>query len=355
MTDLPAMLDLDRRGPVTPSVRVALDGGPAIWCKCEFMNPSGSTKDRIARHIVGKAWREGRLRAGDTVVEASSGSTSISLAMVCAQLGLKFVAVMPEGVSRERVLMIRGFGGRTCFTPRERGIAGALERCEALVAEQGAFATRQFENPDNAEAHRRFTAVELARQARERIDAVVSGVGTGGTIVGLGQGLGDCGMGPRLFVARPVCRWTSGGSGEAEAGAGRGGQGSEAAGSVSAGFGLAECCSFSCRIPGVIENCSRLFDANAVPHETLEVDEGWALSMTLRLIEAGFPVGPSSGLNYAAAVMAAERLSAGSVVATVFCDRMERYLSTDLFKGFECIGRATETVQTFAAKPAQGV
>src|SRR5579872_5758079 len=96
----------------TPLVRVCLDeNGPAIWCKLEFLNPSGSTKDRIARFILEKAWRQGRLRAGDHVLEASSGSTSIALALACAQLGLRFTAIMPEGVSNERVLIIRAYGG----------------------------------------------------------------------------------------------------------------------------------------------------------------------------------------------------------------------------------------------------
>ena len=96
----------------TPLVPVRLtEDGPTVWCKCEFMNPSGSTKDRIAAFILSKAWRDGVVQRGDVVVEVSSGSTSIAMAMVCARLGLQFIAIMPEGVSRERILMIQGFGG----------------------------------------------------------------------------------------------------------------------------------------------------------------------------------------------------------------------------------------------------
>src|SRR5205823_13000586 len=109
--------------PLVP-VRLALDQ-PAIWCKLEFLNPSGSTKDRIARFILEKAWRQGRLKAGDRVVEASSGSTSIALALACAQMGLRFVAVMPEGVSSERSLIIRAYGGEVLLSPRADGILGA--------------------------------------------------------------------------------------------------------------------------------------------------------------------------------------------------------------------------------------
>ena len=111
----------------TPLVPVRLEeDDPLVWCKLEFLNPSGSTKDRIARYMVEKAWRRGDLKEGVGVVEASSGSTSIALALVCAQLGLRFTAVMPEGVSRERLLMIRALGGTSKLTPKDEGMAGAL-------------------------------------------------------------------------------------------------------------------------------------------------------------------------------------------------------------------------------------
>src|SRR5436305_4078747 len=108
-TDLPGGHRYLHRVAPTPLVPVRLGRGPAVWCKLEFLNPSGSTKDRIARYILEKAWRQGKLRRGDLVVEASSGSTSIALALACAQMGLRFVAVMPEGVSSERVLIIRAY------------------------------------------------------------------------------------------------------------------------------------------------------------------------------------------------------------------------------------------------------
>src|SRR5436305_8408670 len=113
---------LNRVAP-TPLVPVQLDSSlPPVWCKLEFLNPSGSTKDRIARFILEKAWRLGRLAAGDLVVEASSGSTSIALALACAQMGLRFRAVMPEGVSNERVFLIRAYGGEVAFTRSADGI-----------------------------------------------------------------------------------------------------------------------------------------------------------------------------------------------------------------------------------------
>ena len=108
----------------TPLVPIRFEDGPQIWCKLDFLNPSGSTKDRIARFIVEKAWRERRIGRETTVVEASSGSTSIALALVCAQMDLRFVAVMPEGVSNERVKIIRAYGGEVRMTPRAAGIRG---------------------------------------------------------------------------------------------------------------------------------------------------------------------------------------------------------------------------------------
>src|SRR5882762_6665396 len=123
---------LNRVGP-TPLVPVQLAvTRPPVWCKLEFLNPSGSTKDRIARFILEKAWRQGRLKCGDLVVEASSGSTSIALALACAQMGLRFRAVMPEGVSNERVLIIRAYGGDVAFTPAALGIRGAIAEVERL-------------------------------------------------------------------------------------------------------------------------------------------------------------------------------------------------------------------------------
>jgi len=125
---------------VTPLVCVRLDRFEIpVWCKLEFLNPSGSTKDRIARYILTKAMRQKRLAAGDLVVEASSGSTSIALALSCARLGLRFQAVMPVGVSRERVMMIGAFGATVELTPQEQGIDGAIDRARALAETQTAF------------------------------------------------------------------------------------------------------------------------------------------------------------------------------------------------------------------------
>ncbi|HEY8747031.1 MAG TPA: pyridoxal-phosphate dependent enzyme, partial [Tepidisphaeraceae bacterium] len=146
----------------TPLVPVRLRAEqPVIWCKLEFLHPSGSTKDRIARHILEKAMGSGRVKKGDRVVEASSGSSAIALALACAQFQLKFVAVMPDGVSAERIKIIRAYGGEIHLTDRAGGVSGAIAEAARIAAESGAFAPAQFENPDNPEAHRLHTAVEV--------------------------------------------------------------------------------------------------------------------------------------------------------------------------------------------------
>lgn len=288
--------------PMTPLVPIQLSADqPVVWCKLEFLNPSGSTKDRIARHILGKAFDRGELQAGNTVIEASSGSTSIAMALVCAQLGLRFVAVLPEGVSNERVLMIRAYGGGIHLTPKAGGIVASIRESERLAVEIGAFLPRQFSNPENVEAHELGTAREILHQIPgHQVHAVVSGVGTGGTLVGLMRG---CHV-KRAFLARPV--------------------------DLDAGH-EPECCSFSRRIPGVMECVSQIFrQSEYADMTTIEVSDQEAMDTTRALIRRGFPVGPSSGLNYRAALIAARDLP-GAQIVTVFPDRMERYFSTDLF------------------------
>lgn len=303
-----------RQIPPTPLVPVTLDAalGP-VWCKLEFMNPSGSTKDRIARHILEKAWRRGEIREGDTVVEASSGSTSIALALACAQMGLKFVAFIPSSATNERGLMIRAYGGEVQRV--EGGMPKVLEAARAAALAHGWFAARQFENPDNAEAHRMFTGPEiLAQMECGCVDAVVSGVGTGGTLRGLWEAFDDAGCGALAYAAIP-CEGRAFGDN-------------------------AECASlvFSKEVPGVAECLSLLYKewregprGQGIVEVT--VREELCLDLTQRLWALGYPVGPSSGLNYAAALEAKRLLGREARVVTVFPDRMERYFSHRVFAG----------------------
>lgn len=280
--------------------------GCTIWLKLEYMLPSGSTKDRVAAFILGRAVESGDLDEKSIVVEASSGSTSIALAMACAVIGVKFCAVMPENVSRERTLIIKRYGGDTRLTPANLGVLGAIKETRRMAAENPhVFLTRQFENPLNARAHERETGPELIQQVGQTVHGFVAGVGTGGTIMGIGRALREAGHRTRIARAIPE------------------------KGMASCFAGQPEVCG---GIPGIVEGLSTLMNPVELDFdEDIRVDEHEAIAAARELCEHGFPVGPSSGLNLAAARVMARRLGPGKNVATVLCDRMERYFSTDLF------------------------
>ncbi|MBA2115257.1 PLP-dependent cysteine synthase family protein [Bremerella alba] len=291
----------------TPLVPILLqEHGVPIWCKLEYLNPSGSTKDRIARYILSKAMRSQRIQPGDQVVEASSGSTSIAFALASAQLGLQFTAVMPENVSPERIKIIRAYGANVELTKAEDGIDASIRLAQQISEEQRAFWPQQFSNPDNAKAHCDETAAEVLCQIPSgKVDMFVSGVGTGGTLVGVTQGLASAGCKVMPVLARPVSNRL---------------------------ISDVECCSFSTRIPGVVDGLSAIFREAHLPNlKQFEISDEEAIDTTRQLIRAGFPVGPSSGLNYLAAVQAYREQSGDPICLTVFPDRMERYFSTDLF------------------------
>jgi cysteine synthase A len=279
--------------------------GCTIWLKLEYLLPSGSTKDRVAAFILGHGVETGAITESTIVVEASSGSTSIALAMACAVLGVKFRAVMPENVSRERALIIKRYGGETVLTPQDRGVLGAIEETRRMAAaDPNVFLTRQFENPLNARAHQRETGPELIQQVGTTIHGFVAGVGTGGTLMGIARALREAGHPTRFARAVP------------EKG--------------SACFaGQPEVCG---GIPGVVEGLSTILDGAEIGlDEDIKIDEREAIAASRELCQRGFPVGPSSGLNLAAARVLARRLGPDKTIATVLCDRMERYFSTDLF------------------------
>ena len=313
MKSLPSHRYLHRI-PATPLVPVRMgDDHPEVWCKLEYLNPSGSTKDRIARHILEKAWRQGTLSPDDLVVEASSGSTSIALALACAQMGLRFLAFIPESATSERSLMIQAYGAEVRRV--SGGMPEVIDQARIFTESEGAFLARQFENKDNAEAHQLFTAHEIMVQLPDvNIDAVVSGIGTGGTLVGMHRGFSSAGCMTRPVAAIPCC-----------------GDG--------AFMSNEECCSlrFSRDVPGVVDGCSKLFaDWRQTPAAAdlceIPVDDDVCLKLTHRLWAMGFPVGPSSGLNLAAAMEAADDLPGGATIVTVFPDRMERYFSHKVFE-----------------------
>lgn len=276
-----------------------------IWAKLEYEMPSGSTKDRIATRILAEAAKAGLLTDESIVVEASSGSTSISFAMTCAAVGVRFVAVMPAAVSSERLLMIRRYGGEVVLTPTADGMAGSLAEAAAMAArDPKVFLPRQFANPDNSEAHRLRTGPEMLAQIGRPLDGFVAAVGTAGTLMGIGAAIRTS-QGDGCALAR--IRVEAG-----EADAEQGGPCGD--------------------IPGVVDCMSELLDYESVGLlPDIPVAHESALAATRMLIGQGYPVGLSSGLNYRGAQQLARVLGAGKHVGTVFCDRMERYFSTELF------------------------
>ena len=293
----------------TPTVALEdASTGCTLWLKQEYQLPSGSTKDRLASHVLAKAVAAGRVHEGTTVVEASSGSTSIAFAMACAALGVRFVAVLPEGVSNERLLIIRRYGGEWLLVPADGGMPGAIAETERMAAaDPDVFLPRQFTNPDNVEAHELRTGPELVDAVSAggaRLDGFVASVGTAGTLMGVGRVVRAAA--PGAVVARVVV----------------------ADEALDAEQGGPACLG----IPGVVDCLSGLLDEAALGgHRPLAVPRAEAMDATRELARRGFPVGPSSGLNLAGARLLGRELGPGHHVATVLCDRMERYFSTDLF------------------------
>ncbi|HEY4055557.1 MAG TPA: cysteine synthase family protein [Kofleriaceae bacterium] len=297
--------DLIRMTTRTVAIPLSDEGsGCTIWLKLEYLLPSGSTKDRVAAFILGHGVETGTIKEDTIVVEASSGSTSIALAMACAVIGVKFRAVMPDNVSRERALIIRRYGGEAVLTPAADGIMGAIEETRRMAAaDPKVFLPRQFENALNARAHQRETGPELIQQVGTTIHGFVAGVGTGGTLMGIGRALKEAGH--PTVIARAIPD------------------------KGSACFaGQPEVCG---GIPGVVEGLSTILNIDELQIEDIHIPEHAAIAASRELCARGLPVGPSSGLNLAAARILAKKLGPGKTIATALCDRMERYFSTDLF------------------------
>lgn len=270
-----------------------------VWAKVESYNPAGSIKDRPAMSMVFAAEAEGKLHRGSTLLEATSGNTGISLAMIAAVRGYRCVLVMPEDMSVERRRVLRAFGAETELTPPQEGMAGAVRRALELLEQiPGAFMPSQFENLANPWIHEHQTAEEILDQTGGRVDAFVAGVGTGGTLTGVGRTLrARLGNAVRIVAVEPAASAVL--SGKAP--------GMHGIQGLGAGF-----------IPAVLDRT--LID------EIVTVSDGAAQRMTARLAQKyGLLVGPSSGANVQAACELAVRLGRGDVV-TVLCDSGERYL-----------------------------
>lgn len=293
------VLDLVGKTPLVRLKRLSPSGGAEICGKLEAQNPAGSVKDRPALAMVEAAEEEGVLREGSTIVEATSGNTGISLAMIASVRGYRCVLVMPEDMSMARRHILKSYGADVVLTPAQEGMAGAVERAERIVEEtDGAWMTQQFENPANPEIHARTTAEEILRATGGEVHAFVAGVGTGGTLTGVGGVLKERVPGVRVVAVEP----------RASAVLSGGKPGLHGIQGLGAGF-----------VPAVLDRS--LID------EVITVTDLVAERMTKRLSrEEGLLVGPSSGANVHAAFEVAKKMKPGQRVVTVLCDTGERYL-----------------------------
>jgi len=292
----------------TPIVRINRLGpaGVTLYVKCEFFNPGASVKDRLALAIIEDAEQSGALQPGQTVVEATSGNTGIALAMVCAARGYPFVATMAESFSIERRKIMRMLGAKVILTPAAERGTGMVRKAEELAKKHGWFLARQFENPANPAFHRSTTGPEILSDfAGKRLDAFVSGWGTGGTITGAGEMIKLARPDTRIVLAEP-----------------------ENAALVS---GKA----FS---PHKIQGWTPDFVPKVlntrVADRIVTVSDGDAIA-TARLLatQEGIFCGISSGATFAAALTVAREAAPGSVILAMLPDTGERYLSTALAEG----------------------
>jgi cysteine synthase A len=191
----------------TPLVKInrILDGAKAqVYAKLEFYNPSSTVKDRIGIAMIDDAEKSGKLKPGGTIVEATSGNTGVALAMVGAARGYKVILTMPDSVSKERRTLIKAYGAQLVLTPGPEGMKGAVAKAEEIGSKEGAVLVRQFANPANPEIHRKTTALEIWNDTDGKVTAVVAGIGTGGTITGIGQVLKEKNPNIKMFAVEPA-------------------------------------------------------------------------------------------------------------------------------------------------------
>ncbi|QQD75456.1 cysteine synthase A [Curtobacterium sp. YC1] len=293
--------------PLVKLNRLPKAGGAEVLAKLEFYNPGASVKDRLGVAIIDAAEESGELQAGGTIVEGSSGNTGIALALVGAARGYRVVITMPETMSVERRAVIRAYGAEIVLTPGPEGMKGAVAKAESIVAETpGAILAHQFETAANAAIHRKTTAEEILRDTEEHVDVFVAGVGTGGTITGVGQVLKERVPGVQIVAVEPKDSplLTEGKAGPHKI------QG------IGANF-----------VPEVLDRSviDEVFD--------VELDDALRVARALAT-EEGILSGISSGaIIHAALEIAARPENAGKRIVAIVCDTGERYLSTVLFEG----------------------
>jgi len=295
--------ELDRIGN-TPLVKISTPQGSAtIWGKLESANPGGSVKDRIAKAMIEQAEKDGLIKPGDVIVEPTSGNTGIGISLVGTIKGYQVVLTMPDTMSMERRRLLGAFGAELILTPGAKGMRGAIEKAEEIAAERKAFMPQQFCNPANPKVHLETTGPEILRDLDNQVDALVAGVGTGGTITGAGQAIKNQNPDVLIVAVEPAdSAVLSGGE-----------PGPHKIQGIGAGF-----------VPDVLNTAiySRIITVSN--EDAMQTARGLAR-------DEGIFVGISAGANVFAARQVAAQLGQGQNVVTILCDTGERYLSTNIF------------------------
>ena len=291
----------------TPMVQLRKIPGPKdafIFAKLEFLSPGGSVKDRIGVGMIERAARDGVLKPGGTIIEATAGNTGIALALVGVQMGYRVILCVPENFSIEKREVMKALGGELVLTPKDDGMKGAIARAEELARDiPNAYIPQQFVNPSNTESHYEATAPEIYEQMEGRIDAFVTGAGTGGTFSGVAKYLREQIPGVYCVIVEPQGSILKGG---------------EAGPHEVEGIGA------SSFIPPVLDM--------SLADEIIQVVDEPAFAMVARLArEEGILGASSAGANIVAALQVAERLGRGKRVVTLIPDSAERYISKGIF------------------------
>ncbi len=300
-----SVTDLIGNTPLLQLKRVVDDSMAEVWVKLEKFNPGGSVKDRPALRMIEAAEQDGTLHPGMTLIEPTSGNTGIGIAMVAAAKGYRAILVMPDTMTWERIAILKGYGAQVVLTPGSLRMSGAVQKAKELKDQLGeeAILLLQFENPNNPDAHRNTTALEILEQTDHQLDAFIASSGTGGTITGCGEVLKDQLPQVKIYVVEPKGSPVLSG-GEA---------GSHKIVGTSPGF-----------IPKVLNT--------TVYDRIFQVSDDDALEMTKRLArEEALLVGVSSGAVVHTALQVAKELGVDKRVVALCADTGERYLSMDLF------------------------
>ena len=278
--------------------------GANILAKCEFMNPTSSVKDRIALNMINRALASGAIDKNSIIIEPTSGNTGVALASICASKGLKLILTMPESMSIERRKLLTHLGAEIILTPASGAMQGAIDRANELAKELNGVVLQQFENPNNPQAHRETTAIEILNDTNGVVDFFVAGVGTGGTLTGVSEVLKEKIPNLKSVAVEPTNSAVL--SGESK--------GSHKLQGIGGGL-----------IPKVLN--TKIYD------EIIKVDDDSAFEMARAVAkDEGLLVGISSGANLQAVFDIASRPeNRGKTIVTILCDTAERYMSTELF------------------------